>query len=484
MKLTNLLNPSFIVPWVAHKFSNVRAIRGLIGMPRNLLLIGFKGAGTMPLDSIQSINSKEDATALLGEGMLLDMFKAAFRNAGLGLPIHVIALSDAALNAATGKLVVSTSTVQAGTLHLWIGGVPIPVQIATAANDTDVAIAIAAAINANPAARVTAVADKADVNLTADIKGLVGNDIDMRVNYFEDQRTPNGLTLTITPMSGGSGAPNLTPLITAMQGQRFTEIVMPFTDSASMALLEAELTARWNEDNSQDGQVVTAVRGTEGELSTWLASRNHQCVHTVTTTKDLTNPWELAAMVGAVVEASSAKDPALPYSSIALNGYYPALATDEFLPTQKSILLNAGGSVLTGVEILRMVTNFTQNGLGALDKSYRNLNWVKTLSYWRWYCVNQWLTKYRQYKLVANLDEPLPGQRIMTKELAEEIYLQHYDTFVDAGLMQSAEHYKDTLLIEIDETNGKVKAVEQPVLVTQHYQTETTSEFIAGNVGA
>lgn len=51
-----------------------------------------------------------------------------------------------------------------------------------------------------------------------------------------------------------------------------------------------------------------------------------------------------------------------------------------------------------------------------------------------------------------------------------------------AGLFQNMDYYKKTLLVEVDGPNGKLKVVDQPVLITQHYQNEITSEFIAGHV--
>ncbi len=483
MAIANLLNVNFLVPWVAHNISNVRAIRGLRGMPRSVLLVGFKdAAGGLPLDTIKQVSTEADANALAGQSMLLDMWLAASRAAGFGLPISMIALDATGLNQAAGSLVVSAASNKAGVIYLWLGGVPINVVTTEGESANGIATKLRTAINANPQSRVTAAGTGATVDLTANVPGELGNLIDVRVNYYDDQALPEGVDVAVTTLSGGAGNPDISPVITAMQGQRFTEIVLPFTDSTNMARIELELDTRWAADNAQDCQVMTVRRGTEGENASWLAARNNHNVHTIAVTKDLTNPWELAALAGAAIERQSAIDPAVPFTSIRLPGYLPAKAGEQFTPAQQNVMLLAGGSTLLGTEISRMVTNYTANGLGALDKSYRNLNWVKTLSYWRWFCISEWQLKYRQYKLVESLPEPIPGQKIMSKELAEEIALGLYDNFVDVALMQNAAHYKETLLVEIDATNGKVKIIEQPVLVTQHYQTETTSEFIAGTV--
>lgn len=483
MSLTNLLNLNFLVPWVAQHIDNSRAIRGLQGMPRNLLLVGHKAAaGSLALGEIRQVSTKSDAQALLGHSMLLDMFFAAFDNAGLGLPISVIALDDAGFTARQVTLTFTGTPTKAGAIPLWIGGVKVPVIVSTDDAQNDIATKVAAAINANEHVRFTAAVATNVVTLTCDVKGVVANNVDVRFGYYTDEEMPAGVTGAIANTVDGVGAPNIAPLITAMDNERYTEIVFPFTDSASMVVLEAELDNRWSFENAQDGQAVCAISGTEGQNSTWLAARNNQNVHTICTTKDLTPSWTVAAMAGAVIEKQSAVDPAKPYASLKLRGYLAAKTRDRFNEVQRNVMLLAGGSVLVGDEINRMVTNYTQNTLGVMDKSYRNLNWIKTLSFWRYTCVSEFLLKYRNYKLSDDpKQKPLKG--VMDRDLAQSIMLRLYDQFIDAGLMVHREFYQENLVIDIDATNGKLKYDEQPVLMTQHYQTEITTGYVAGEIG-
>jgi phage tail sheath gpL-like len=96
--------------------------------------------------------------------------------------------------------------------------------------------------------------------------------------------------------------------------------------------------------------------------------------------------------------------------------------------------------------------------------------------------VNVFQTRYRGYKLAEYMVDPIPGQKIMTAALGTDIMLNNYEQFISAGLFQNMEYYKQTMQVEVDGTNGKLKIIDQPVLVTQHYQTEITSEFVAGHV--
>ncbi|MCT9014617.1 phage tail protein [Cupriavidus gilardii] len=491
--LPDLLSTTYLMPGVAHKFDASKAIRGLRGMPRSLLLIGQASPpAAVDITKRQRVTSEAEAIGLLGEGsMLLAMWRAAKANAALGMPIDLVILKDdETAVAATGKVVVQVDAQHAsGELPLYIGGER--VRVGVAVNDTAATVAnkLINAINARTRLPLIAAAGEAagDITLTCRWKGATGNSIDVRGAYFADDRLPQGVTLTITPMAGGAVDPDITPVFSAIKGFRPTQYAMPYTDSANMGVLEEELERRWSFESMQDGQAVTVVRGTEGQVTAWLEPRNSPLVHTLCVTKDLSNTWETCAAAAAAIESHCATDPAMPFTGIKLVGYVAARLEDDFEVEQKNNLLNAGGSVMETMEdgtanLLRMVTNYTKHPTGAVDPSWRNLNWVKTLSYYRWFTVTEIQIKYRGYKAAEYLVEPIPGQKIMTVQLGTDIMLNNYDQFIAAGLFQHAEHYKKTLLVELDGTNGRLKVVDQPVLVTQHYQTEITSEFIAGHV--
>lgn len=498
MSLPNLLTLDFLVPFVAAKNDFSRAIRNLRGMPRRLLLVGHKiTAGTATLNQIATVGTETDAVARFGEGsMLVAMWRAAKANADLGLPIDCVAIATGnSAVAATSTLVLANaagagSPLQAsGEVMIYIGGRRIQVGVTTTDTQATVATKLIAAINAVPSLPVTAAAtaNTAEVQLTARWAGPTGNDIDLRNTYQVDDRMPIGLTLTTPAMSAGAVSPDLTPLISAMAGYRATEIVCPFTDSTNLLMLEAELATRWLANNMQDGAAITCVRGTEAALTTWLATRNSPHVHTIAVTKDATSPWETAAMAGAAIESQASIDPALPATGVALSGYKGPTAGNHWTVDQLNNLLLAGACPLaiapdyTG-SLLRTVTNYTQTQAGAADRSMAELCWIKTMSYYRWFHVTEFLTKYQGYKLAQYLAEPIPGQKIMTAELGEEIMLGLYKQFCDAGLCQNPDYYRQTLVVEVDGPNGKLKIQDEPVIVTQHYQTEITSYVVAGQV--
>lgn len=498
MSLPNLLSLSFLVPFVAAKNDFSRAIRGLRGMPRRLLLIGHKlAAGSAATGKILTVGSEADAIAFFGEGSMLTlMWRAAKRNADLGLPIDCIAIAPAAGGVAASTTVsitnsagAATGLLEAGEVMLYIGGVRVAVGVTSDDTQSTVATKLINAINARIALPVTAAAGAAnEVKLTCRWPGPTGNDIDVRATYYIDDRLPKGVTVATPAMAGGAGAPDVTAAITAMAiGYRATEIVCPFTDSANMVLLENDLAARWKENNMQDGQVVNCIRGTESAITTFLSTRNSPHVHTIGVTKDATSPFETAAMAGAAVESQAAKDPAVPATGIVLLGYLGPAQGDHWTVDQLNNLLMVGASPLQIAQdysgsLLRLVSNYTMTNSGAADRSMAEVAWLKTMSYYRWFHVTEFQTKYSGFKLAQYITEPIPGQKIMTAELAEEIMLGLYKTFMDAGLCQNLDYYRSTLLVEIDGPNGKLKIQDEPVIVTQHYQTEITSFVVAGKV--
>ena len=108
MAIQNLLSLNFLVPFVAMKNDFSRAIRGLRGMPRRLLLIGHRrNFALAPLNKIITISNEADALDLLGEASpLMMMWRAAKANADLGLPIDVLCVGFG------GSPVAATSTVE------------------------------------------------------------------------------------------------------------------------------------------------------------------------------------------------------------------------------------------------------------------------------------------------------------------------------------------------------------------------------------
>lgn len=495
MSLPNLFSLTDLLPGQAFKIDFGRSVRGLRGMPRRLLLVGHKlAAGNAVVGRITRAYTEADAIALCGEGsMLIEMWRAAWANCDSSMPIDIwaVAPSGTAVVASTTIVVTNSgANVQtAGEVMLYIGGVRIGVGVTTSDTAATVAAKLIAAINAVPSLPVVAAATAtpAEVKLDCRWGGLTGNLIDVRSNYHDADILPKGLTLTIPAMAGGATSPDLAGLAAAMNGYRATEIANPFTDATNMNLVETELEKRWGHNNMQDGQMATVVRGDAAAIETWLGGRNSAQVHTVPVQNDATNPWATVAMVAAACEQRAVDDPALPHTGVELVGYLGPRLADHYSDAEAKAFLLAGGSPLKISDerkgsLRRMVTNYATNVSGAPDASRRELCWIKTMSYVRWFTVTEYQLKYVGFKLGVYVTQPIPGQKIMTRDLIEEIQVGIYGQLMNAGLVQNMDHYKTTMVVELDGPNGKVKVQDEPVLITQHYQTEITSYPIAGQV--
>lgn len=497
--IPNIISPQWLLPFVAQKNDFSRAIRGLRGMPRRLLLVGQKqSSGIASVGAIININSQEQADLQFGaRSMLAHMWRAAKANAGLGLPIDCIAiqLNSGTTAPAVGKFIFTNAKTPGaaftvpGTAVLYVGHTRYAVSYGTTDTPVTLAAKAVAAINADPTRVVTAAvgATTNEAILTMAWDGDTGNNLSLREGYYPEERLTDELSVSWQWPTGGTGLPNMNGLAAALVGYRATEIVCPFTDSEAMRILEQEMEARWQASNMQDGQVVTALRSNEAGLSTWLNTRNSPHVHCITTRNDLTPPWLTAAMAGAAIESLAAIDPTLPVTGTKLVGYLGPINTNRMTDDEANALLALGGMPVqvatdgTGY-LRRAVTTYTQTLNGAADRSMAELAWLKTMSYYRWFHVTEFQIKYQGFKLAQYLDEPIPGQKIMTKDLAQEIMIGLYKNLCDAGICQNPSYYQDTLVIEIDAPNGRLKIVDEPVIVTQHYGTEITSYVVAGQV--
>jgi phage tail sheath gpL-like len=497
--IPNIISPNWLLPFVAQKNDFSRAIRGLRGMPRRLLLVGLKAnSGIAATGTVININSQQQADLQFGaRSMLAHMWRVAKANAGQGLPIDCIAVqfSGGGNTAAVGKVRFGNVTVPfgnfatPGNVAIYVGDTRYSLAYGTSDTPMTLTARAIAAVNADPSSIVTATAGSttSEMVLTLNFAGEIGNMLSLREGYYPEERLTDQLSTAVDAFEGGSGQPNMANIAAAMVGYRATEIVCPFSDSAAMLALETEMARRWEAADMQDGQVITAVRANETLINNWLSQRNSPHVHCITTRGDCTPPWLTAAMAGAAIESLAAIDPTLPVTGIKLVGYLGPVAAARMSDDEANALLSAGGMPLrvapdgTGY-LQRAVTTYTQTLNGAADRSMAELAWIKTMSYYRWFHVTEFQIKYEGFKLAQYLDEPIPGQKIMTKDLAQEIMLGLYKLLCDAGICQNPSYYEDTLQIEIDAPKGRLKIVDEPVIVTQHYGTEITSYVVAGQV--
>jgi len=497
--MKNLMGLGWMLPGVYQKIDFSRNVRGLAGMPRRLLLIGYSAATTPKKVPIQ-ISSQAAVVAACGRtSMLAAMWTAAYNNADKGLPIDVMAVAvPAGGGVAVSNPVISLSSgstvADAGELPFYVHGLRASVAATTADTPSTLATKLVAAINAldddyvgvQVTASIPSGADPGEFRVTCRWPGESGNAIDLRATYYDDDRMPSNVVMTIPAMSGGTLNPSVADIADALAGYRATEIVCPWLDSTTLTALEAELTARWGHANMSDGQALTVMRGTATAVKNWKASRNSEQFHTVPVLGDCTNPWETGAMVAAGIESIAASDPSMHYLGRPLVGYMGPRRGAGYTEDERNDMLKAGLSPLEvaadgTATIGRMVTHYTHNTRGADDKSRRELPWVKFMSYYRWFTLAEFALNYREgWKLDPYASEPVPGVNIMTAPLAKDVMVGNYTKLVKAGLVsQDLQSYIDSVQTEVDAPNCLVKIEDEPQMLSPYYQTGITSYPVA-----
>ena len=138
-----------------------------------------------------AVGTLAQAEAKFGIGSeLYRMFKIFFRNNFANEVWAGPVAEPIGATAASGTIVVTTPPTEAGTIHLYIGGQHVPINISGSDTKAEVATAIEDAIMAHEDLPVEAVVGTGPspgdetVTLTCMFKGVNGNDIRVETNYF------------------------------------------------------------------------------------------------------------------------------------------------------------------------------------------------------------------------------------------------------------------------------------------------------------
>lgn len=466
------------VPLVYIEFDNTRAVQGTPAISHKILVFGQRlAAGSVNAGVPTRITSDAQAEDAFGRGSMLAEMLKALRVANRYTETWAIALDDdAAAAAAAGTIDTAGTATQSGTLNVYIGGKRVRVGIASGDNGDAVATALAAAINADTTLPVTAAVNgvtTTQVDLTARNKGEAGNGIDLRVNYYQGERTPAGITATITAMSGGAANPDIADGIAAMGDEWWNTLVMPYTDTANLDALKLELADRWGPLRMVDGIAYSAYRGTHGETGTFGEGRNDHLVTCLGTGDSPTPPYIWAAVYAGVAAFSITNDPARPLQTLPLPGILPPALEDRWTMEERNLLLYDGISTyMVGsdgtVSIERAITTYQQNSFGVADPSYLDVTTPATLGYIRFATRARITQKFPRHKLANDGTRFGAGQAIVTPSIIRAELLALFRELELKGLVEDFDQYKTDLIVErnADDPN-RVDVMSPPNLVNQ-----------------
>jgi len=284
-----------------------------------------------------------------------------------------------------------------GAIHLEIGGQTLTYAVSTGDAHTAISAGIEALLPAHgvtPNDYPLSASDAAGtLTLTAKHKGETGNGIDVRDNPLKTaggQKTPAGITVTITPMGQGvAGATNpvLTTAIAAVDGMDFDYIFMPWTDADSLSDYKAmmnDTAGRWYYEKAQYGHVWTSRFGTVAQLG--AVDPNDQHLTMLAVEGDNTGgsyechlpnlPEEVGAAYMGACANSLRVDPALPCQTLELVGDAAGLISfrapdkaERFSSSERNTLLGGGVATMSysnqgAIRVERAMTSYTEDAYG------------------------------------------------------------------------------------------------------------------------
>lgn len=466
----NLLTPGQFV-----EINASRAVSGLQAMPQKILVVGQKlAAGTAPAGAPIKITSGDQGIQSFGRGSMLAAMVAAFLSANPTAEMLAYPVEDNAAGVAATRTVTLTGpATAAGTLNLYVAGQRVQVAVASAAAATVVATALAAAVNANLDLPVTATAAAAVVTLTARHKGELGSDIDVRANYREGEITPAGLIVTIAAGVAGSGNPDLSTLFAAIGDAKIIGFVLPYTDTANLAVFEAELLSRWGPLRMIEAMAYGFKSGTHGVLTALGAARNSPFSSIGGLKGSPTPPWTIAAAYAGVVTYHGAIDPARPFQTLLVPGVLAPAQADRFTRAERNLQLQDGVSTFTidaggNVLVERSITTYQTNAFGLPDTAYLDVNTVLTLAYLRYTVRARIAAKFPRHKLADDGTLFGPGQAVVTPKVLKAELVSLFLDWMAAGLTENIEQFKADLIVERDAGDpNRANALIPPNLVNQ-----------------
>lgn len=456
-------------------------------LQRSLVLGQMLSTGTATPDVAVEVQSLAQVQELCGRGSILAQMAQAYLLGDNFGDLWLLPYADnPASQAAHGTVTFAGTCTVPGTLNLYIGGVR--VQVGCNLNDTGTLIAAnaAAVIAANPDLAVTAAAASGTLTLTANNKGAAGNDIDLRVNYLGQaggEYTPAGVTVTITPMAGGTANPDITPGLANLSDQTYDFLVTPYTDTANLNAMEAFLSdyqGRWSWEQMLYGGAFSAFRGTLGELTAFGTARNDQHMSIMGFDDSPDPSWVWAAQIGGYCAASLRVDPGLPLQYISTQLKSPPVQSRLDIGERNTLLYDGVSTFRVGddgsVIIERMCTTYQHNAAGATDDSYLDVETMYGLMFVARDLANYLLTRYARKKLVSDTTTILAGSNCVSAAMIRASVISEYRSLEASGYVQNSAIFAQNVVAE-NAGNGLVKILAPVDLVNQLRQIAILLQF-------
>lgn len=463
------------VPFVYVEFNSDLAQQGPAVLAYTALIIGQKlSSASGDVETITPISNAQEAKNLWGAGSQIARMVEAFKASNTFTELKCIALDDLVAGvAAQGTVTITGTATKSGILALMIGGQSVNVPVVSGDTETIIASSIVTAVTAQTDLVVTATSAIGVVTLTAKNKGIEGNYIDIRQNYFEGENIPEGITSVIGSMASGVGSADIGDAITAMNDEWFQTIVHPYTDTANLDAIDVESESRWGALRQIGGVWYSGTNVGLAALSALGDARNGKFTVLAHNHGSPTLPWEYAAERMGVVSFAAQNDAARPFQTLALRFTKAPKIDDRFSVSERNVLLFDGIATITidSANIVRIesdISTYKKNDAGADDTAYLYTNTAYTLIYFRFDFRNFFAGKYPRNKLAGDDANFGAGQPVMTPKLGKAEALNVFSGWERLGLSENADQFAESLIVERNISNpNRLDFFMSPDLVNQ-----------------
>jgi len=466
------------------------AAAGGASNPKSLIVGQMTSAATVAASTPTKISNAGDAGGKFGVGSLIHrMAIATFRNDPLAEHWAIGISDDALATSAAGTIGLSGTATANGTIYAYVGGTLITTGVSSGDSASTIATALAAALSADTSLPVTATSSAGDVTVTAKNAGTLGNKIDIRVNYRNNdgEATPAGITVTLTQMSGGATDPSVAAAIVAMAEDAYYNIYWPYPDDTNLDTLKAEmddsLTGRWGPLRQLYGHVWTAYEAaSESAIDTHTTDRNDQHATIAGFVNSPTWEPEFGAAYGAACARSLRSDRAAPCQTIEVKGVLAPPRASQALQSERNTHLYNGAATWTQkgttVYVERAITTYQDDAGGSPDASMLDVQTLKTLEGILLDMISMFTGKFPRTKLAADGFPLRPGQNIVTPSVIKGAILSMYNTWIRLGWVENVTDFATNLIVEKNASDpNRVDVLLPPDLVNQLRVLATKVQF-------
>ena len=425
------------------------------------------------------VSRTTEARAIAGDGSMLAAMHKQLRAIDPAGEVWCLPLKVAEGAVATATVTLTGTVSQAGLINLYVAGQRVQATAVNQSTAAVVATALAKKISDAIDLPVTAAAAEGVITLTSKFKGVLANDIQVAVNRLgrvNGEVTPPGLTVVVTPMTGGVGTPDMAAALAALGDEPFEFIGQPWTDTPTLDAWEDAMddsAGRWSWAKQIYGHVYSARRGTLGEHVAAGRVRNDPHMTVLGFEKGIPQPaWEVAAQLTARTAVFISADPACPTQTGKLSGIDPAPFSERFMLTEFQSLLGYGVATANydggSMCIQRAVTTYQRNAYNQPDDSYLDSETLHQSAHVLRYLRNRITSKYGRHKLANDGTNFGPGQRIVTPLVIRGELIAAYGELERLGIVENMEMFKANLIVERDpQTPNRLNVLFPPDLVNQ-----------------